>query len=50
MKKWFLCLELLIWLRGYNASVSPAQQVPRKYLDALAEVVGEPVEDNKSEN
>jgi hypothetical protein len=42
MEKWFECLELLHWLRGWNAAQEPGKRVPARFLDALALVLGEP--------
>lgn len=42
MDKWFECLELLHWLRGFNAATTPDKRVPERFLTALAAALGEP--------
>lgn len=42
MEKWYECLELLHWLRGFNAATWPEKRVPERFLNALASVLGEP--------
>lgn len=42
MGKWYECLELLYWLRGFNAATTPDKRVPDRFLAALASALGEP--------
>ena len=42
MDKWYEVLELLYWLRGFNAATTPDKRVPERFLNSLATVLGDP--------
>lgn len=47
MEKWYTCLELLHFLRGYNAAILPNARIPQQYIDALASVLGDVTPEDK---